>query len=236
MITELVVTDITKMGTDAICVAGVNYEGKSIRPRLSGGRYILRSWLHRDGQIIQPFTRIGLNLIENQPSPPHTEDWIMQENCLEIIESVEEDLRRAYLNLILDASIQDIFGATIIEDGHARYVMAGQGNRSLGTIRVNAINDFQFFENDGQHDCRLTFWDSTNTKYRLKIVDCTFLDFADSIYSRTQRPGTVRDTIFPKLSARNVYLRVGLARNWGAYPNRCYLQINGVYTFPNYMG
>jgi hypothetical protein len=37
-----------------------------------------------------------------------------------------------------------------------------------------------------------------------------------------------------------VFLRIGLARNW--HPdrdqpqNRCYLQITGVYTFPDYLG
>jgi hypothetical protein len=37
-----------------------------------------------------------------------------------------------------------------------------------------------------------------------------------------------------------VYLRIGLARHW--HPdheqpkNRCYLQITGVYTFPDYLG
>ncbi len=28
---------------------------------------------------------------------------------------------------------------------------------------------------------------------------------------------------------KNVHIRLGLARAWAAYPDRCYLQINGIY-------
>lgn len=38
-------------------------------------------------------------------------------------------------------------------------------------------------------------------------------------------------------AAEQVYLRVGLARGWGGEAERrCHLQINGVYTFPDYLG
>ena len=37
------------------------------------------------------------------------------------------------------------------------------------------------------------------------------------------------------LKSRKVYLRLGLARGWHKYPDRCYIQITGVYTFPDYL-
>jgi hypothetical protein len=33
------------------------------------------------------------------------------------------------------------------------------------------------------------------------------------------------------LQRRTVFLRVGLARGWDRHPDRCYLQITGVYGF-----
>jgi hypothetical protein len=30
-------------------------------------------------------------------------------------------------------------------------------------------------------------------------------------------------------------LRIGLARLWEKFPDRCYLQITGIYTFPDYL-
>jgi hypothetical protein len=32
-----------------------------------------------------------------------------------------------------------------------------------------------------------------------------------------------------------LYLRIGLARGWDEQPDRCYLQITGIYTFPDYL-
>jgi hypothetical protein len=32
-----------------------------------------------------------------------------------------------------------------------------------------------------------------------------------------------------------IYLRIGLSRGWQKYPDRCYLQVNGVFTFPDYL-
>jgi hypothetical protein len=37
-------------------------------------------------------------------------------------------------------------------------------------------------------------------------------------------------------SERAVYLRIGLARGWEKYPDRCYLQVTGIYSFPDYLG
>lgn len=38
-----------------------------------------------------------------------------------------------------------------------------------------------------------------------------------------------------KQTSSQVYLRIGLARGWKKYPDRCFLQITGVYTFPDYL-
>ena len=34
---------------------------------------------------------------------------------------------------------------------------------------------------------------------------------------------------------RTTFLRIGLARHWGKFPDRCYLQITGIYSFPDYL-
>ena len=38
------------------------------------------------------------------------------------------------------------------------------------------------------------------------------------------------------LQTTRVYVRIGLARRWERFPERCYLQITGVYSFPDYLG
>ena len=36
-------------------------------------------------------------------------------------------------------------------------------------------------------------------------------------------------------AAEEVFLRLGLTRPWEEHPDRCQLQVNGVYTFPDYL-
>jgi hypothetical protein len=38
------------------------------------------------------------------------------------------------------------------------------------------------------------------------------------------------------LQSAQVFLRIGLARGWEKFPDRCYLQVTGVYSFPDYLG
>lgn len=38
------------------------------------------------------------------------------------------------------------------------------------------------------------------------------------------------------LQKAQVFLRIGLSRGWEKFPDRCYLQITGVYSFPDYLG
>ena len=37
------------------------------------------------------------------------------------------------------------------------------------------------------------------------------------------------------ITAEDVFLRLGLTRPWEEHPDRCLLQVNGVYTFPDYL-
>jgi hypothetical protein len=47
------------------------------------------------------------------------------------------------------------------------------------------------------------------------------------------------DELIPRLTRifnqRTTFLRIGLARLWERYPDRCYLQVTGIYTFPDYL-
>ncbi|MBC7263779.1 MAG: hypothetical protein H5T64_05395 [Chloroflexi bacterium] len=50
-----------------------------------------------------------------------------------------------------------------------------------------------------------------------------------------QKPEEIRAEIKRQLHSATVFLRIGLARGWEKFPNRCYLQITGVHTFPDYL-
>ncbi len=49
------------------------------------------------------------------------------------------------------------------------------------------------------------------------------------------RPDRIAAFVTERLVNSEVFLRIGLARGWKKYPDRCYLQITGVYVFPDYL-
>jgi len=233
MITELIVTDITNMHADRICIAAINRQGQSIRP-LYKNRSIYRNWCSHSGHTIQQFSKIKLDLLYNRPMPPHTEDWIIDDNYKEVIGVIAETNRKSILEKILDPHVQSIFGAVINQDGQGRYIFTGQGNRSLGTVRVNALEDYHFGNYDGRNDYRLLFTDVAGNQYRIKVVDDRFQSFSDQLFKLNKNIDKTRSEILQRLQSKEIFLRVGLARGWASYPTRCYLQITGVYTFPDY--
>ncbi|HCS38712.1 MAG TPA: hypothetical protein DIW44_03900 [Anaerolineaceae bacterium] len=236
MMTELTITDLTNMHAGRICVAGVNDKGESIRPQFRR-QHFMREWCTSGGQVIRPFSKIQLDLIERKCSPPHTEDWIIADDCIKLTGEVEKAKRQYFLEKLLDPDVESIFGAKIqhIKD-EGTFTNSGEGNRSLGTIRVKRTYLFsnKCFE-DNRHDCRISFLDAADKWYRLKIVDLTFQTYVDHLRSKPLSAEEVSKMIDRTFYRKDIYMRIGLSRGWGMHPERCYLQINGVYTFPDYL-
>jgi hypothetical protein len=224
------------MGGDRICVAGYTDAGGCIRPVLPYA-HLNEAWLFSDGvPIVRPFARIELDVLRNVPEPPHTEDWLISARKPVCRGEVPNSARREFLNRSLDADVASLFGAPVRhEQGY--WIEAGHGKRSLGTVRgrvrrvvygSNATNKWQY---------RLTFDDARGNPYLLTVTDLAFRAYLDH-----QRiacgvpPARASQQLFRSLSNAEIYLRIGLSRHWAQYPDRCYLQINGVYTFPDYLG
>ena len=235
MITDLTITDLTNMHANRICVAAVNAQMQSIRP-LFRNRNIFREWCFQGEQIIQPFSRVQLDLIEHIPRPPHSEDWIVDDDYLRVLGILENREKRNFIETTLSPQVPSIFGAPIqCVEGEGTFVSTGQGIRSLGTIKTLSISNFSHVCYDGNWDYRINFVDQVGNNYRLKIVDLTFQAYVDHHRNNHNANGDLEERINQKFAHRDTFLRIGLARNWGRFPNRCYLQITGVYTFPDYL-
>jgi hypothetical protein len=77
--------------------------------------------------------------------------------------------------------------------------------------------------------------DGENATYRLTITDLAWRYFCDFQRNKGMPPNNIVSTLTQSLQPNNVYLRIGLARGWAKFPDRCFLQITGVYTFPDYL-
>ena len=236
MIMDFIVTDITDMANNYICIAGVNLQNENIRP-VRSGRFP-REWCRVDGHCIKPFSQIRLDFQNRRIDPPHTEDrWIDPQYC-EFIRDLTTEEKRKLLTSLNDGSVEDIFSAEIRskDDQSAVYIKYGEGNRSLGTINPSNINNFHYCQYDGRWDSRLTFVDKIGKTYRIKIKDLMFQSFL--AYKRENDGWDCHkiERYFMRhvFNQYNGFLRIGLARRWGDENECCFLQITGVYPFSDY--
>jgi hypothetical protein len=179
---------------------------------------------------------VEYDLLDHVPKPPHTEDHRYDPRSVRFAYQVDEAKRRMVLDRTLFGSVRDIFDVPLFSDmGH--YVKDGEGMRSLGTIRPKQIQGVLYeLSPDDKWKYRLIFVDGEKTVYRLTITDLAWRYFCDRQREEGTHPQAIATHLTSVLRSSQVYLRIGLARGWDKFPNRCYVQITGVYTFPDYLG
>jgi hypothetical protein len=234
MITNLVITDLTRMQQGRVCIAGYDAQERAVRPVLPPPG-IPEGALYQAGQpVIFPFALVAFDLQEPDPQPPHTEDVRFSPDSARLVRVVQS--REAVLSWSLFESVTDIFEQPVLT-GPGYYVLDCQGERSLGTIRPKAIHAVVYASGDDAEawDYRIVFEDGQGQIYRLKITDLCWQYFCHSLRSESHDPPRIATELTQTLQERKVYLRIGLSRGWKKFPQRCFLQVNGVYTFPDYL-
>lgn len=234
METILTITDLTRMSGSRVCVAGINQEGRCIRLQLANG--IMEDWLYEHGQvIIRPFAQVRFDLQEPRPQPSHTEDYSIRPDYKQVLQVLGSNQRRQLLEGILDPNVAFIFGTDIHHD-NGYFVTSGQGVRSLGTVHVRGIVRVSVKLVYNKWDYRIIFYDSVGFCYSLGVTDLTFRYYVDDLHLRLHLdPVEIGQQLTSTFKGNHVILRIGLARGWDQFPDRCYLQITGVYTFPDYL-
>ncbi|HHY87799.1 MAG TPA: hypothetical protein GYA06_02595 [Chloroflexi bacterium] len=243
MTTTLIITDVTRMNNQRVCVAAVTMDGQAIRPILPNKGEIQEIWLYQHNEaVIRPFARVGLNLLRPNPCPPHTEDWLMDPKFKRFDGLLDEEDRERILEQMTVPCVKEMFHAEIHkpEQGRGHYVQLGEGKLSLGTLRPQSIQFVRLYKFKGELKYRLTFVDSTGAVYNLPVTDLSYRYYLDHLRtSQGLRFGQIGFKLYKELNQARTYLRIGLTR--GHHPdenqpkNRCYLQVTGVYTFPDYL-
>lgn len=231
---QIAITDLTRMQRGCVCVAGYDREGRCYRPILPPPGILEKSLLDKFLEpVIFPFAVVEYDFIKSRSQPPHTEDYIYNPDSVIFVKEVLN--RERVLNLSLFENVEAIFEQTIYDDV-GFYVMDGCGPRSTGTILPNNIVQVRYESGkDGNWDYRLHFYDRINRFFRLKITDLTWHYYCDSLRNENNEPNQIAHQLTQLLKTRKVYLRIGLSRGWNKYPDRCYLQINAIHTFPDYL-
>jgi hypothetical protein len=231
----LLITDITRMWSNRVCVAGINSDGNSIRP-IFDGSHITENWLYTDEQLtIYPFSRVAFRFLKHRPDNPHSEDWIIDPDFKHKVDTASQGERRRLLRKFSDKNVASIFGAEI-QHNPGSYIREGEGNRSLGTIKATVV-DFSYGINFNRWDYRITFVDQADQVYSLKVTDLSFRYYCDFMRDKEKiGADKISKQLKRHMGSNLTFLRIGLARpNWDQYPHCCFLQITGVYTFPDYL-
>lgn len=235
---QMIVTDITRMEGQRVCVGGALDDGTAVRPIVERGGPD-EGWLRSArGAPVAPFSVVELRVGRRPPRTrlPHIEDRRVPANGHKVLRTLETAEQITLLNRALAPSVRAIFAADVHADGQGgwgRYVRAGTGARSLGTMRAARVHAlrYQHYPERNRWDYRLRFTDESGEELQLAVVDLAFRRRLDALRDGGTAPQAAARAVLAELQRQRVYLRIGLARGWERHPDRCYLQITGVYGF-----
>lgn len=238
---SIIITDLTRMQRNRVCVAGVLPSLECVRP-ISPGTNLHEGWLFQNRPyVLKPFAVIEMELIRPVPDrvAPHIEDWevdLAYTYCHQLTAFDRYEL----LHTLTSSHLRSVFGVDISRESSARgaWIQQGTGIRSLGTIHLRRVIDVEFeISPRGKASYRLEFEDEAGDIYHLPVTDLAFRMHLDAMVVQDGlSDGTAAAAVCQRLTqADDVFLRLGLARNWERYPDRCYLQVNGIYSFPDYL-
>lgn len=233
----IVITDLTQMPAgNKACVVGITEKGECIRPVCEGGfqkRYLYVG----KNVVIRPRARIEFDFTKAKIEPPHIEDRTFTPSSIinhGLCNDVEwENLLRsnAYVR------VKDIYDG-FLQDGD--WVKPGSRTRSVATLSQASIANVKLPEWEGKLRYRLSFGDITRNLFDCPVSDLAFRELNYKEVKRNNRP---RSDVSSELTnilkgVERIYLRLGLARPFkksAADEPRCYLQVTGVHTFPDYL-
>ena len=230
----LAITDVTHMWEDVVCIAGVTQDSRCIRPVADGG---VRIWtLYKSRKpIIYPGSKVWMDFSEAEINPPHIEDRTFDPMSVEHKDGFSQRHWETLLRKISYGSVQDVFDGNLKE----RRVQPGTDTRSLGTIKNVDVKDITAIRRYDRTTLRMDFEDESGDLHqRFPVNDLAFRGLFSELTDRHIRGKQAAETLLDRIrDADRVYLRVGLARptEIGDYEKACWVQVTGVYTFPDYL-
>lgn len=230
----LIITDVTAMSGDNVCIAGYHDSLTCIRPVFAKGQ-IKKSHLFQDDKlIIYPSAKVAFEFLSRNPQPPHTEDYIFTEGSIEYKGEAPIREWKEVLRETTHASFEELFPRM-----ESRYVPPDDPGPSIGTIRVQTLPLLRCDYYGNKPSLRMQVTDERGTiKQRIPITDLAFRGLFEHTLQRCQGDcEKAVKSLNRKLDGREIYLRLGLTRPFMKapvpYSGWCCLQVNGIHTIPD---
>lgn len=232
----LVITDLTQMRSgNEVCVVGIDEAGKCIRPVCEHG--FLKKYLYgSEGSIIiRPQAKVEFDLYAVACKAPHIEDMGFNPASLKGKGICPAKEWEGVLQTSSYVSVSDIYDGLLQEKS---WVYPGAKTRSIATLSGATIANVKL--TIGTIKPRLTFNDRSGNMFNLPVNELTLWNRCYALVKKQgHNPVEVeRELVSLFQNAERLYLRLGLARPWERTKGegeRCWLQVTGVYTFPDYM-
>lgn len=223
----LIITDVTAMSGDNVCIAGYDESLTCIRPVLSRGQ-ITRRHLFKDGElVIFPGAKITFNFGSGISQPPHIEDYVFEESS---IESMGKATTKGWKEVLKQTAALNI--AELFQNIEDRCVPPGSPGPSIGTLVPSEIPTLNCDYYKDPPRPRMRFIDQGGTvKNNVSITDLAFRSLFSFYLLKFK--GNCEKTVQllnKNLADGNIYLRLGLSRS---FRGCCWLQVNGIHTFPD---
>lgn len=223
----LIITDVTAMSGDNVCIAGYDDFLTCIRPVLPQGQITKRDLFKDDELIIYPSAKVMFNFRSRISQPPHVEDYIFEETSIESMGRATVKEWKDVLKQTATQSIVELFPH--IEE---RCVPPGSSGPSIGTLIPAEIPTLRcdYYKDPPRLRMRIVDYGG-NITLNVPITDLAFRGLFDFVLGKYR--GDCEKTVSllnSKLSERSIYLRLGLTR---PFRGCCWLQVNGIHTFPD---
>lgn len=230
----LIITDVTAMKGDNVCIAGYDSSITCIRPVLSMGQIKKRHLFQAERLIIYPGAKVTFYFVSKNPQPPHTEDYIFKDDSIEYEGRATTKEWREVLQETTLTSFEELF-----PNLEKRYVPPGSPGPSIGTFHPGAIPFLYRRSYNDKHSLRMRIHDSRGVLIEdVPITDLAFRHlFEDALQRYRNNCEKAVISLNQKLDGREIYLRLGLTRPFmqapAPYSGWCCLQVNGVHTLPD---
>ncbi len=229
---EVLILAMTKMRT-GICAAGFTREPdpvtglRWVRPVRDFGPLLRGDMTDADGRLVQCGDVIALHLIEARPDPPHVEDWTVDfiHHRPRLLRRLTGEKRARFFSHYLDPSPADV----LVD--HARSLCLVRPAQVWARFSLDAYS--------GKYQARMGFTlpgdvnSSQATGRRgVSVTDLRWRAMGRSwLGDKGGRLALDYDGLCERLAANEIYLSLGLSRNWqGAY----WPLVVGVHTVPDY--
>jgi hypothetical protein len=236
----LLITDVTRMREDHVCVAALDERGRSVRPLPGVNVNHRRSDLRTPGgEVVRPRALVeGSFVAPGGLRPPHLEDLVYQKAGLRIPAVLSQQEFTARLKSSCLRGVADLYGSGLRGAPRA-YLAGGTGHCSLGTVSPARPPRLRLAAYQGKLRVRLEFeTERDDSPWDFPVADLAAFGHIESQLGKLALP-KLESTINAGLArSRSVYLRLGLARPFqaGLYSeSRCYVQVIGIHTDPDYL-